>query len=331
MNYDFLNDLTLICADGQLQVISYVWCVASEVFSAMLANAMIEKASRQIKVEQFTMAIVSKIYSMLRQNLTHALVIEVNKDGQINATDVITIIRFCHLYQLKQLLQTFIGLLRLVPLSMDLIEFNRQLNLVSEEALLQKFFTENCLPIFSTVDIYYKLFKIAFDKQPFPNIAILISSGQTGLRKQPPIATPPVIPKMPAAPAAAESKRPAVPPNLALFFDIDKLVAKVTDSLINSTVLDFSPKTFYDITNQPIPAIIANRFILKIAPFNYKLSFDFFMEHQNTMIKFATNIVNVQDPSSELNNQCMKYNNEVTAHNNRKANNNGKRAKTDDE
>ena len=70
MNFDFLKDLTLVCSDGEIKVFALLWCKASEVFTAMLTNNMLEKTQKVIKLEQFNLATVSKIDQMLNLSIT---------------------------------------------------------------------------------------------------------------------------------------------------------------------------------------------------------------------------------------------------------------------
>ena len=60
MDYPFLNDLTIIYNDGELEVISFIWVRKSAVFKSMLENKMLENRTRKVELKQYNKNIIKQ-------------------------------------------------------------------------------------------------------------------------------------------------------------------------------------------------------------------------------------------------------------------------------
>ena len=323
MNLDFLNDLTLVCCDGELPVIAHVWCLASEVFTAMLSNAMMEKGQRIIKVEQFELAIVAKIYELLR---SPASVESINK---IDEKQTINSVKFCHLYQLKQVLPLFIKRLQNLPLTTEIIELDQQLNLIGPCRLLSKFFTDDSLPIFTSVYIYYELYKMAFESEDEVFSYSLVIVPKTALQAQEVSAIPKVpLPPLPKGAIPAIPKLPlTIPINPIEVFGMNNAVAKVTDSLIKSTVTDLCPQQFYNIVGYPVPDVVVHRYLVRA--FNENSIFSFLEKHNNIRILHLATKNKDRNFESGFKDQFNKLKQETAEYREKRKNDNAKRARSD--
>ena len=323
MDLTFLNNLTLICSDGQLSVNSWPLCMASEVFAAMLANSMVEKNQAQIKLEQFSMAVVDRIYKIIQSPTNEDLL------KNIDASQTISSIRFCHLYQLKQLLPYFVRTLARFPLTTEIVELNQQLTLVDQRQLLSRFFVPFSLPVFDSADIYYQLYKIAFE---FEDIII---------GEQPPIVLkavqglPPILAAFPKAPVPPAPKAPVpAAPKAPLVIKIRPInilgmstsIAKVTDSLIKSTVINLCPREFFNIVGHPIPDVVVSRYVLKLQTTSDVINF--YDKHNWSKIKSLVLANKDINSLSGLDDQIAKQNDEVTKFKEKRAD--AKRPRTDD-